>query len=58
MAGKDRENYELAFGLTIAAGMSTLIGSLVALFVPQANTKILGVSLSLAAGVMIYVSFV
>ena len=48
----------LAFGLTLIAGLSTGIGSLVALFAKRTNTKFLAVSLGFSAGVMIYVSFV
>ena len=48
----------LAFGLTMLAGLSTGIGSLLALFAKRTNTKFLSVSLGFSAGVMIYVSFV
>jgi len=47
-----------AFGLTLFAGLSTGIGSLLALFAKRTNTKFLSVSLGFSAGVMIYVSFV
>ena len=48
----------LAFGLTAFAGLSTGIGSILALFVKQTNTRFLSVALGFSAGVMIYVSFV
>ncbi len=47
-----------AFGLTMFAGLSTGIGSAIAFFTKQTNTKFLSVSLGFSAGVMIYVSFV
>jgi len=43
--------------LTVFAGMSTVIGSFIALFAKKTNTKFLSVSLGFSAGVMIYVSF-
>ena len=48
----------IAFGLTIFAGLSTGIGSLIALFAKHTNTKLLSLGLGFSAGVMIYVSFV
>lgn len=47
----------LAFGLTLIAGLSTGIGSLLALVAKKTDTRFLSVSLGLSAGVMIYVSF-
>ncbi len=47
-----------AFGLTVFAGLSTGIGSLLAFFANQTSTKFLSFSLGFSAGVMIYVSFV
>jgi len=47
-----------AFGLTLFAGLSTGIGSVLALFAKRTNTKLLSISLGFSAGVMIYVSFV
>lgn len=47
-----------AFGLTVFAGLATGIGSLIALFAKQTNTKFLSVALGFSAGVMIYVSMV
>jgi len=46
----------MAFLLTAAAGLSTGIGSAIALFAKQTNKKFLAVSLGFSAGVMIYVS--
>lgn len=47
-----------AFGLTLFAGLSTGIGSAIALLAKRTNTAFLSVSLGFSAGVMIYVSFV
>ncbi|MEF9951016.1 MAG: zinc transporter ZupT [Clostridium sp.] len=52
------ENILFAFGLTLFAGLSTGIGSLLALFVKKTNTKFLSISLGFSAGVMIYVSMI
>lgn len=46
-----------AFGLTLFAGLSTGIGSLIALFSKRTNEKFLSYALGFSAGVMIYVSF-
>lgn len=46
-----------AFSLTLIAGLSTGIGSLIATFAKRANTKFLSISLGFSAGVMLYVSF-
>ncbi|MBQ7974208.1 MAG: zinc transporter ZupT [Clostridia bacterium] len=52
-------NIELyAFLLTLGAGLATALGSIIALFAKQTNTKLLASSLGLSAGVMIYVSMV
>lgn len=51
-------NVWLAFGLTLIAGLSTGIGSLIAFFAKKTNTKFLSTSLGFSAGVMIYVSMV
>jgi ZIP family zinc transporter len=48
----------IAFLLTLFAGLSTGIGSLIAFFAKRTNTSFLSASLGLSAGVMIYVSFV
>ena len=47
----------LAFLLTMIAGLSTGVGSLIALLARHTNTKFLCASLGFSAGVMIYVSF-
>ena len=52
------DNVGLAFLLTLIAGLSTGIGSLIALFQKTANKKFLSASLGFSAGVMIYVSMV
>jgi zinc transporter, ZIP family len=52
------ENVMLAFGLTLFAGLATGIGSLLAFFTSQTNTKFLSGALGFSAGVMIYVSMV
>ncbi|MBN2878368.1 MAG: zinc transporter ZupT [Clostridia bacterium] len=54
----DKSNILLAFGLTIFAGLSTGIGSLIAFLAKRTNTKFLSVALGFSGGVMIYVSFV
>ncbi len=51
-------NFWLAVLLTSFAGLSTGIGSLIALYAKRTNTKFLSISLGFSAGVMIYVSFV
>lgn len=51
-------NFLFAFGLTLFAGLSTGIGSLIALFAKSENKKVLSFSLGFSAGVMIYVSLV
>ena len=50
-------SFWIAFGLTLIAGLSTGIGSLIALIAKRTNTKFLCGSLGFSAGVMIYVSF-
>jgi ZIP family zinc transporter len=52
------ETVIFAFGLTLFAGLSTGIGSLLAFFAKRTNTRLLCVSMGFSAGVMIYVSFV
>ena len=47
-----------AFGLTILAGLSTGIGSLISLFTKKTSTRMLSLALGFSAGVMLYVSFV
>lgn len=52
------DNFYFALGLTIFAGLSTGIGSLMAFMSKKFNPKFLAASLGFSAGVMIYVSFV
>lgn len=47
-----------AFMLTAGAGLSTGIGSLIALLAKKTNTRFLSIALGFSAGVMIYVSMV
>jgi ZIP family zinc transporter len=47
-----------AFMLTLFAGLSTGIGSLLSLMTKRTNTKVLSIALGFSAGVMIYVSLV
>lgn len=51
------DNVVFACALTVLAGLSTGLGSLVALCVKQRNTRFLSASLGFSAGVMLYVSF-
>ncbi len=51
-------NFWIALGLTVFAGLSTGIGSALAFFTKRTNTTFLSFSLGFSAGVMIYVSFV
>lgn len=51
------ENVQIAFILTILAGLSTGIGSLIAFFIKGKSVKFLSFSMGLAAGVMLYLSF-
>ncbi|MFW6006968.1 MAG: zinc transporter ZupT [Bacillota bacterium] len=51
-------NVMIAFLLTLFAGLSTGIGSIIAFFYKKTNTTFLSISLGFSAGVMIYVSFV
>lgn len=54
----NNENLIFALGLTVFAGLSTGIGSLLALLTKRTSTKFLSIALGFSAGVMIYVSFV
>ena len=47
----------IAFALTLVAGLSTGIGSLMALLAKRTSTRFLCTSLGFSAGVMLYVSF-
>jgi zinc transporter, ZIP family len=51
------DNLLLAFGLTLFAGLSTAIGSAMALLSRSFSPRFLASSLGFSAGVMIYVSF-
>ena len=51
-------NIVFAFLLTLFAGLSTGIGSILAFFTKKTNTRFLSISLGFSAGVMLYVSFV
>ncbi len=52
------ENFWFAFALTVFAGLSTGVGSLLAFLSKKINIRFLAGSLGFSAGVMIYVSFV
>lgn len=52
------QNVAAALLLTLLAGLSTGIGSLIAFFAKRTNRKFLSFSLGFSAGVMIYISFV
>lgn len=52
------ENLLFAFGITLFSGLSTGIGSLIALRVKKINEKFLAAALGFSAGVMIYVSMI
>ena len=52
------QNVMLAFLMTLLAGLSTGIGSLIAFVAKHTNKKFLSVSLGFSAGVMIYVSMI
>lgn len=48
----------VAFGLTLAAGMATGIGSLIAFTAKRTDYRFLSVATGFSAGVMLYISFV
>jgi ZIP family zinc transporter len=54
----ETENFLFALGLTVFAGLSTGIGSVMAFFSKKFNPKFLAFSLGFSAGVMIYVSLI
>ena len=58
MLSFDLRTVLMAFGLTLFAGLSTGIGSLIALLAKRTNTRFLSVVLGFSAGVMIYVSMI
>ena len=51
-------NFIIAILLTLFAGLSTGIGSIIGLVAKKTNTKFLSVALGFSAGVMLFVSFV
>ncbi len=51
-------NFLFALALTLFAGLSTGIGSLIGLLSKRFNPKVLTIALGFSAGVMIYVSLV
>ena len=51
-------NFMIAITLTVLAGLSTGIGSIIGLIAKKTNTKFLSVALGFSAGVMLFVSFV
>lgn len=51
-------NVIFAFSLTLFAGLSTGIGSTLALLTKRTSTRFLSIALGFSAGVMLYVSFV
>jgi ZIP family zinc transporter len=53
----DHQTILIAFLLTLFAGLSTGIGSAIALIAKRTNTNFLSFALGLSAGVMIYISF-
>ena len=53
----DQHTISIAFILTMIAGLSTGIGSFIALVAKRTNRKFLCASLGFSAGVMLYVSF-
>ncbi len=54
----DTPNLTLALAVTLFAGLSTGIGSILSIFTDKTNTRFLSLSLGFSAGVMLYVSFV
>ena len=52
------ENVWIAFLLSAAAGLSTGIGGLLAVFTKKTNTRFLTFALGLSAGVMVYISLI
>ncbi len=51
-------NVLIALGLTLFAGLSTGIGSIISVMYKKTNQSLLSVALGFSAGVMIYISFV
>ncbi len=54
----EKSNLLFAFGLTLLAGLSTGIGSVLAFYTKQTGKKFLSVTLGFSAGVMLYVSMI
>lgn len=52
------ENLFFAFALTLFAGLSTGVGSMLAFFMKKSSPRFLSISLGFSAGVMIYVSMI
>ncbi len=52
------QNVLFAFAITLFAGLSTGVGSILSILTKKTNTRFLSVALGFSAGVMIYVSFV
>lgn len=52
------ENFIFALILTTIAGLSTTIGSVIALFFKEPGPKYISISMGFSAGVMILISFV
>lgn len=52
------ENFWLAFGLTVFAGLATGVGSLIAFFAKRTDFRFLSMATGFSAGVMLYVAFV
>lgn len=50
-------NVLLSFGLTVLVGLTMGVGSIMSFIVSNTHKKLLAISLSFAAGIMIYVSF-
>lgn len=48
----------VALGITLGAGLATVLGSLLVIFARETNTRILAFGLAFAAGAMVYVSLV
>ncbi|MBP2145487.1 ZIP family zinc transporter [Methanofollis sp. W23] len=54
----DPASFFMAFGLTLLAGLSTGLGSLMVFFTRRTSTRFLSAALGFSAGVMLFVSFV
>lgn len=51
-------NALIALGITVGAGLATVIGSFLVIFAKRTNTRLLAFGLAFAAGAMVYVSLV